>query len=142
MKLTSFATNKRQLNAKECKNVCTYLDEKFKEIEKEIGLKLYIGNIVFSSTQFHTKLTVIIPDGKKETAVSAKELEARSNLARHGWKFNLKESDLGRELKVKNEIYTIVGCSNRYCGKPIIMKDSKDNYYNISLNYYNQYVCK
>lgn len=139
--ITSFAINNRDFNSYECENIRKYLDKKFSEIEKEIGLKLSLGNIKYTLNNFHTVLTVVKPKNNTERLLSARELEVRANISKHGWKHNITEKYLDTKVKINNKVYTVIGCSNRYCKKPLIVKDDNSQFYNISLNYYKTFFC-
>jgi hypothetical protein len=91
-----------------------------KELEKNYGVKLDIGNISFNSEQFTSKLTTtIVREGEDpEKAKAMKEIKT------YGFRYNITENDYGKVFTANGKVFTFVGLKPKSPKFPVLGKDS------------------
>lgn len=95
-----------------------------KDLEKEYGVKIDLGNIRFTNEQFTTKLTTtIVGDG------DAEEIKAKKVIETYGFRYNLTVEDYGKTFSVNGNIYTFVGLKPRSPKYPVIGKNASGKLY-------------
>jgi hypothetical protein len=117
----------------ELKNFRSDFIQTVKGLEQKYNVKIEIGNIGYSETSFHSKMTVtrLNDSGKKQVDTSSFGIEKQI--------LGLK-ADLGQSFITSGgKVMTIVGINLRSTKKPVKLTDKAGNEYRAGVDYVNSF---
>ena len=100
-----------------CRTVDNAINDALKQVEAQFGVTIKIGGGRFSANEFTTKITVSTGDGTDA---------AKANFELYAFRYNLKESDFGKEFTSNGEVYRITGIKPRGKKYPIMGERVRD----------------
>lgn len=105
-----------------------------KELETKYGVKIGLGNISYTQSEFHTKLLVLVNNSNSDKSIN--EIKVETEFLQYSELLGMKKEYLGKTFVDGNYTYKIVGCKMSSRKYPIIVErlvDKKQFKYPVDL---------
>lgn len=92
-----------------------------KGLQAKYGVKVSLGNMSYSNTQFTSKVTVTDTAGG-----NADDAEGKASLKKDGWRFDLTEKDYNKKFSYNGKNWKLKGIKPRSRKYPIVAENVAD----------------
>jgi len=95
-----------------------------KELESKYNIKIGLGNISYSNTEFHGKLSII---NNTDSNKSISQIKEETEFLQYYQLLGFKKEDLGGLFTYNGQQYKLIGCRMSSRKYPIIVERTNDN---------------